>query len=55
MIYRAWIKPGMNPSKNSRILMRKSFEQMPLFSHTATGGTNMAKNTRNQSCACIFG
>lgn len=54
IIYREWIKLGINPKKNNKTLIKKSFVKNPLFIQTATGGTKIDTNTRNQSRVCIL-
>ena len=49
MIYHAWIIPGIHPSIQSNMLMRKAQEQQPLLMHTGRGGKITAINTSSQS------
>ena len=49
MMYQAWIKPGMKPSIQRRILMAESLEHTPRRIHTGNGGKNTERTINKRS------
>lgn len=57
-LHHAWIRPGIKPSMQRRMLMKESAEQRPDLIQTAIGGKRMAMRPRKISeqdmVVCIY-